>query len=718
MTVERWKDVLRGSAEEESHADELPSIADAEDLSELVLEHVWMPIMSSISSLWGVKSPTGNIEDRVGLPTSGMHGAQGARLGMDMAWEMLIGVRQLGRNDIFCKIFKCVCKFSGLLNYTTNAAGRAWAFSNSVEAQSAVIVALRIARDASDEIDTEGWKYVWAIIFELRDLKMLGGGLSSASKSLLRESDSDLLTDASRREWTMKLLKRGGLTGRDKKNSGGLFASVGRALFGSVDHPVVDEPSDGAATEIIRTVHGKEELVVWNELAPSDDEDSCGPQSDDGDPGFFLRADDRISIGAQFERQLIQEHMLLNQVREMGIPVTGLERVEETRSTQASPRARVRKRLSKACNFAGIISDSRFMDDARICCLLSSLLDLVSSPSKEDRSDDKGEAPPSRQNSMSEYPLSPASEAFAEVLICEIALKNRDRFNMLWYNHLSTHYSSRLKAISQIYVESHRELVLKLSNSFEKCITGLLRISRFALKRGEIADDVLFNWTILDSCEGDDKKMCILDVLDRHIGEGVWRIARCIDDTCHLSEKGWHGILSLIGWTLRRGAALPPLPATPPGSPAVGLAEDDPSLLAYRSLHFLLNVSEAKAHVPPAVAACVQVLVVTGDRRNCSKLSIAGLDLLQVLSNQIEDFAIAQEKALRFTEQSRDIFWKTNWLPVIESVAASSRMSPNPVRYLSSLSIEYSNVREIGVTDLRRFDLPYTRMFVNTHYQC
>jgi hypothetical protein len=609
-----------------------------------------------------------------------MHGAQGARLGMDMAWEMLIGVRQLGRNDIFCKIFKCICKFSGLLDYNTNAAGRAWAFSNSVESQSAVIVALRIARDASDEIDTEGWKYIWAIIFELRDLKMLGGGLSNARKSLLRESEADLLTEEGRRDWTMKLLKRGGAASQDKRNTGGLFASMGRALFGSVEDPIMDEPNDGAKFEIMRTVHGKEDLVVWNELAVSDDEGDNGRESDDGDADFILRTDDRISIGAQFERQLIQEHMLLNQAREMGIPVTGLERVEETRSTQASPRARVRKRLSNACDFAGIISDSRFMDDNRLCCLLSALLSLIPQPIKgPTASDEQGGIPPRRQYSTSAYPLSPASEAFAEVLICEIALKNRDRFSMLWYNHLSNYYFARLKMISQICVESHRELLFRLSGSYEKCITGLLRITRFALKRGDIADDVLFTWTILDSCEADDKKICILDVLDRHIGEGVWRITKCIDDTCQLSEKGWHGVLSLIGWTLRRGASLPPLPPTPPGRPAVGLAEDDPALQAYRSLHFLLNVSEAKTQVPPVVGACIQVLVVTGDRRNCSKLSIAGLDLLQLLSNQIEDVAIANETDSQFTDESRDIYWKTNWLPVIESVASASAMSHNPV---------------------------------------
>merc|ERR1719343_379406 len=116
MTVERWKDVLRVSAEEVKYSNDILSATDAEDISELVLEQVYLPIMSSISALWGVK-------DTVSGAPSGMHGAQGARLGMDIAWEMLVGVRQLGRNDIFCNIFKHVCKCSGLLNYSLNGAG-------------------------------------------------------------------------------------------------------------------------------------------------------------------------------------------------------------------------------------------------------------------------------------------------------------------------------------------------------------------------------------------------------------------------------------------------------------------------------------------------------------------------------------------------------------------------------------------------------------------
>ena len=55
-------------------------------------------------------------------------------------------------------------------------------------------------RDASSELDQDGWKNVWAMLFELRDLKMLRGSASRGGRSILKESDSDLLTEESRRE--------------------------------------------------------------------------------------------------------------------------------------------------------------------------------------------------------------------------------------------------------------------------------------------------------------------------------------------------------------------------------------------------------------------------------------------------------------------------------------------------------------------------------------
>jgi len=682
MTVERWKDVLRGSAKEEKYSDDLLSATDAEDLTELVLEQVYMPIMSSISALLG-------INDTISSAPSGMHGAQGARLGMDIAREMLVGVRQLGRNDIFCNIFKHVCKCSGLLSYSLNGAGRSWTFANSVEAQGAAIIALHMIRDANSELDQDGWKCIWAMLFELRDLKMIRGRVSSRGKSLLIESDSDLLTQESRCEWDMKLMKKGKDVESPTIPTGGIFASMGRALFGSGEDPVLDEAKDISTIKVVRTSHGKEDLLVWNELALSDDEEDEDEKytSIEIEENPTVRTGNRPSIGRHFENQLIQEDMVINQQREM--PVTGLERVEDTRKTQITPRARVRKRLFNCCDFVGLVSDSRFMDDKGLSNLLEAILRLIAPTSNQ------SSTYPNEDNKMfdvklgesfrNEYPLSPASEAFAEVLICEIALKNRDRLSMLWHNHLRDHYYSRLEKLTKTFVDTNQELISRTSGVIEKNITGLLRISFFSMKRGEIANEVLSTWSLLDSCL-EEKKKCLLDVLGRHVGEGLWRITRCVDDSAQLSEEGWHGLMSLIRWSVNYGASLQPI-SSRDTERSVGLADDDPSIQVYRSLHYLLNVSEAKTKVPSIIGDCIYSLVVTGDKRNYAKLSIAGLDLLHVLSNLIESSAIAYEKESHPTTELRGLFYKKNWLPVIENLAKASRLNSNPTVRQHALSM-------------------------------
>ena len=684
MTVERWKDVLRGSSEDDS-GDTTPTVHDAEDLTELVLEHVYMPIMSAVSALWGLsqhdeRSPLNSsppLETGVG---GGMLGAQGARLGMDMALDMLVGVRQLGRTDIFRKIFNRVCNCTGLLDYSSNSADRTWSFANSVEAQSAVVVVLRIAREASDEIGIDGWKRVWSIVFELRDLKMLGGGITTRGRSILMESDPDLLSKEARRDWTMKMIKGGmGMDETPKKSAGvsSMFGSFGRALFGSVEEPDMNEDTGRQRlADVVRSVHGKEEHKIWDELGPSDDEDEIN-RNDDGDVGLSIHSNGRLSVGAQFESQLIHEDLRLSQQREM--PVTGLERVDDSQSTHISPRARVRKRLVQACDFDSLVSESRFMDEEGIGNLLQALIALIpaNSPVVEGRNGVEVVVDDAR-SSANEFPLSPGSEGFAEVLICEIALRNRDRLQTLWHSFLSGHYVKRLQRISNTFTETERQQLAMINGGWEKNIAGLLRISCFAVQRGELGNDILSTWKLLEYEQEDETKKLLLGAFDRHIGEGLWRLTRFIDGASHLNSQGWEGLLSLVQWCSYRGGQLPPVRSTGIGRP-VGLAEEDPAFQAYRSLHFMLTISEVKDRVPPYVVRSIRSLVTAGELRNCPKLSIGGLDLLHEVDNHVEISAPASTTHIQGQPEANDSYWKNCWRPLLDCMAEASEMSTYPV---------------------------------------
>jgi hypothetical protein len=463
----------------------------------------------------------------------------------------------------------------------------------------------------------------------------------------------------------------------------------------------VEPPSPTVVVK--RTIHGKEDHIVWDELAPSDDEDEADDSTDDESKvSFTLHAESRLSPGSQFESLLIQEDLLINEQREM--PVTGLERVDDTQANRPSPRRRVRKRLLKSCDFPGLISESRFMDDEGLSSLLDALVSLVPVSTSDSRSSSSstqqnGSATDSEFSSTTERipqnPVSPASAAFAEVLVCELALRNRDRLTVLWYNHLKDHYVGSLINLSNTFTSDEKEHMKIMTGAMEKSITGLLRISCCAVQRGEIANDVLETWRLLDQIEENEENKCLLNLLDRHLGEGLWRITRFVDVESQLEPRGWEGLLSLSRWCASRGSQLPPIRSSGIGRP-VGLAEDDPALQAYRSLHFLLNVSEIKDALPPSVVGCINMLVVAGEKRHCPKLSIAGLDLLYVLSAKMESKAIEKEQIEGVDDDAQAVFWTSSWRPVLESMAQAAKSSTNPV---CTNSLQLCHCRDVIVAN-------------------
>lgn len=599
-----------------------------------------------------------------------------------------------------------MCEYSGLLsNYNTDAVDRTWSFVNSVESQSAVIVAIQIARDAGADIGVEGWKCVWGMIFELRDLKLLEGGGASKRRGLLVESDPDLLSMDSRREWSMRLIK-GGTDGR-RESRGAQKKGIFAALFGSQDsspgHDGIQQGNSsvgGSVNNLILTPHGKEELVVWDELAPSDDEDDLGPNDEDEpDSSDYIMFGNKMvqnpassygSVGAAFESQLIHEDILV--YHQEVTPITGLERVEDTRQYQISPRARVRKRLARACDFADLVSESRFLDLEGILCLLKTLLGVVqSAPPRANCSNITKSRVPSSHTTfpvsprpLDQLPISPASEALAEILICEIALKNRDRLGMLWQTLLRDHYARRLgngalHAARATAVSGNDMTPAPLNPGIEKCVTGLVRICSCAILREEIANDVIASLNVLCPPGGDQVPLSVFHDLRKHLGEGLWRICRNVDGMQYLGVEGWNSLLGLAQWCACTGGDVIHRSA--------GLSEDDPALQAFRSLHLILHTAELQDVVPFRVVGAVRALIVAGEKRNCPKLSFAGLDLLHLLHTRLEFFVgevsrkIQNGRMKEKTDDGESEDWNNCWLPLLEGMAEAAEHSRYPVSF-------------------------------------
>lgn len=688
MTVERWKDVLRGPPAESGYTDLDQRLSpDPDDLRELIVECAWQPVLSANGVLWGVfQRRDASFDDAklsgMDLSQSGMLSAQGARLGMDLALEMLSGVCNLGRIDVFRQIFWWVCRYTGLLgSYNTDAVDRTSVFINSVEAQSAVIVAVQTAHDAADEIGENGWKQVWGILFELRDLRLLGGGRRSKVRSILLESDRDLLSAESRREWTMRLMKGDGSYNAEGNRLAGasrpsFFGAMGRALFGS-DPAADDDPRSRSFDEDdMLSPHGKEELTVWDDLAPSDDEDEIvEEEQSDGTVDFNASVKEHAmlnrfaSAGANFENQLVHEDMLIH--NHATTPVTGLERVEETLSHQISPRARVRKRLVRACDFAGLLSESRFMELSGIKTVLAALVDLIDGASTEKPELDA-------EDGDSANPISPASEAMAEVLLCEIALKNKDRLRALWEPLLKEHYTRRLTVVKN--TASDQSAITAIDPGTEKCVTGLLRLCACAVPREELADEVVSSLALLGSA-GHRKD---IQALEKHIGEGLWRLCCNVDGLRQLGPHGWDGILRLTEMCASRGGRAVSRKESMTGRSA-GLPEDDPALQAYRSIHLLLHSPELRDAVPFTITQAIRRMISTGEKGNCPKLCLAGLDMLHELHTRLGNLITHEDQD---EDESDDLrtkkeLWIGCWVKVLEGMADVAEHSADAVSVLT-----------------------------------
>ena len=658
MTPERWKDVLRG----DNTATELP-LSCSDDMKHLIAENVWLPILSAIRGFWSVPSEDyhiRNVQNR-----SGMLDSQGARLGTDLSMTMLRGVRNLSRLDIFQDLFVRLCFCTGLVgDYACDAVERTAVFVDSVERQSAVVVAMKVATECGDLIGLDGWKSVWAILFEMRDLKLIGGGTRTIHRSLLIESDSDLLRPDARRDWEMRLVKEcfkatGGASRSDKGTArkGGFFNSL---IFGSpVPGSPVRSTQASCPSEIgpllIQSDHGKEELVLWDDLAPSDSEDEPEVESS-------KIAAPVVSLGNEFEKLLIQE----NQNTQQG-PVTGLETYEDTRVYQMSPRARVRRRMSSICDFSSVLSETRFLDMDDLNILLRALVDVIA-----------GTMINHGQLKIS-ISLSPASESLAEVWLCEITLKNRDRIAKLWKAILKEHYCNKLSKS----IDPKTEPAIAKLPGVEKCVTSLLRICYQNVHRKDVNSDILQSLDYLYKSDGAAQTFSapILN-FHKHISEGLWRICRDVDGLRLIDSQGWHSLLGLIQHCASQGEKL----VIREGEKVGMLSDDDPALQAFRCIHLMLRSNELRDIVPFRIVHCIRTLISSGERNNCPKLSIAGLDLLSLLHARL------QALISRSSENKKDddvLFWATCWMSIVEGMSDASNSQYPVSEMIHRMFFEY-----------------------------
>jgi hypothetical protein len=254
---------------------------------------------------------------------------------------------------------------------------------------------------------------------------------------------------------------------------------------------------------------------------------------------------------------------------------------------------------------------------------------------------------------------------------------------IIWQNVLKEHYQRRLGKRNLSLLSSSEFGMENIHNfpspGIEKCVTGLLRICICAVMRENIGSDVLGSLTLL--CPSSEVPPSIVgEHLGKHIGEGLWRICRNIDGLCQLNNDGWEALLGLAEYCAAVGGLAQP-PSVGSGRSHIGLAQDDPALQSYRSLHLLLNSPELKDVIPLNAVRSIRAVIIAGERACFPKLSIAGLDLLYVLHTLVESRTEPREQGSdeATTAATNDEVWVTCWLPDLEAIAEAGRLSMFPV---------------------------------------
>lgn len=648
MTFDRWKDVMNV----DSNVDQKIIITDVR-IKMLILENIWKPIMSAVKGFWTYEyclDDTRKIFENDNRTLE----FQSARLSVDLSITLMSSLKSLTRIDIFEDVFTDICLCTGLVGgYEKEFNHRASDIFYSTERQTAVVAAIYAMINFGDMLSVKCWLYGWLILLELRDLQLLGGKTATNERGIVFESDSDFLTMKSRKIWDMTLVNqvslatRGPMISNGKKSNsrkGGflgslIFRSTTSNNFSETDVGIPGDELVSSTNKISSYSGGKDELVIWDDLTSSFDEDDYDIKDDNSNSSF-------LSIGVLLEALLLNE---LDQVNHYVTitGVTGLETFDDRSQTNFSSRAKFRRRIIQLFDLRSVFSETRFYEIETVQQILQSLVDIIS-----------GEM----TSLMFQVQISPASEALLEVWLCEIALKNRDRIVNLWEAVLEDHYVRRL---GDTCVEYHPLSISEIPG-IEKCCTSLIRLTIHNLHRRNLNSRLLKLMESMCDPAGRLQKLSS-DALNfnRHISEGLWRICQDVEGIRALDDEGWASLLRMLNFCSSQGISF----VVTAENGISSWSDDDPPIQAFRCMHILLHSHELRESIPHSIVWCIRTLISNSIESFSPKLGVAALDLLSVLHARLDT-------NMHFSkDHDEDSTCTKSWLAVVDGMAEGSNSS-------------------------------------------
>jgi hypothetical protein len=472
----------------------------------------------------------------------------------------------------------------------------------SVSARASMCTFLQIVHTNPSHLNTS-WSVVFNVLGLLRDAGIL-------PKSLVQDGGNDWLPLNARKDFDDMIRKR--LRGDAEKEqevvtesparskSGSFLSSIGEAIFGSNDELPSLHKSFSIRTD--RWDDGYDDTSITN--------GDSGKNHDEKDKSVdsFGNGDDLTEVIAMCGIQsLVADTKFLNDESLLLVVRTIMNKSEKSSSTLSS--------FNDSDDFDGIIKQ---------------ILELYESTLPH---------------------MSRASIAWLELLVVEIAIRNRDRFALLW-PILSSHYLRSLGNTKEICVDY----------ILERRVTGLLKIAVKMFSREHLTSsiiDVLQNAFVKDanSFDRDAKaKQRRFKDLAGHIISGTWVLLTSNAASLpRLQLDEWQAVFEIVEIAAVAG----------------GYA----SVKAFEVMAWLLHEPRLHSEIPVFCIIAIKPLVLSNVPES---VSIAAVQLLLHLHGRLDvlidqDDSQTNSRVIDIKSQETPHLWEVCWYPILDALREGIR---------------------------------------------
>lgn len=599
----------------------------------------------------------------------------------------------------------------------------------SVSSRAALGVVLTVFVTQPSAVGRRCWQAIWLLLVMLRDCTLLPGQMVIDDGE--GAGDSDLLPPVCRAEFEMRLkaadvkalqAKRGRAATTQVKKSSSLlsFQGFGEAIFGSSLSDVAsDEPvaGDYSSLPVSRWDTGYEDFVAHHHQphtlrqraslsAASMQSDQTAQSSESGVPEADLAQIAELILRGEKDTSMF-----------MSSPAY------EDKASIVAAFSRL-KLMVESCGIAQLVPDTRLLGDESLILFTETLIATAEAADgflsdvdavKYDHTADDPTSPPGAPiraataftdalkmlsvkgaSVVVAKSVSANSVSWLEMMLASVCARNRDRFTILW-PLMSLHYRNTLLNAK------------KLTYSFERRVTGLLKITARAMVRDAYTAQILDLYKLFVSpckisSESEDEhdhdhadapststsrdrqlstlRASLLADVACQISSGMWRLlTRNVQALTSLSLEQWQIVFDVIAV----------------GASAGGYA----SIKAFETVAWLLHEPRLLANVPVFIVIAIKPLL--GNPRVPVSVSVGAVKLLchlhsrleVLISSDDEDYvdvagggsAAAPSPSLaadRDHDSDTPVLWESCWTPILQLLADAAGDSRVAVRSAAS----------------------------------